>query len=898
LEESLMQRFRQDLQLAAGVGFRRHAFVALVTVGVFLCAGIAVPCAAGTLESPKAIGEGNSGTSVAAPANAVPDGGFDHRQKKPAPTGDAKALEIAIHDASELVADAQRLIEAGSLDRGEDRVREAIAVYDHLPATNAMVIFGHANCYVLLGMAANQRGDLQKAFKWWQQAVTAYEKLKAEPAVDNLVSTLKLMVEVLIKVSQNEDALSVFQKIDDVQEGANSAVRALNKNNIGVMLHRLGREREAEEQLKQAGILSESGASTAEEKARYLYNLGLTESELRHTKSAIEHYRQSLRYLEGVDHNEESRAEALAGLGQALIDDGEREAAARQFTAALRTIKQRPELRKLKAEILNGRARAMPEDTAAKKGEIVKTLRQALSLVAGQEGTEETQVTSIENLGLRLTQMGYLNETIRSYKEVLARLSQKPFKPTNDQLEDLYNNLGIYLLDGGRRSEALDSRLLGLNNAWAGMVGRLPTMTQKETLGAATDVARLANFIYSIALASPETTAPRAYEALLETKALYSEANRARQQSVFHAGPLAAGEARERYVELRHLISRRTLDSAHIEVAVSDEVLTEIASEADRLEHELIGAAKELSPDLDLSPVHARDVWSKLKPGELLIDYFKYENLDLRTRQGTGRRYGAFVLHAGGAIEAVDLGDANTVGNAVKAFRDCEAAQVAADVFNEDELAILGQSLRHLILDPVLATRDPLKRLYVAPDRVLGLFPFDALPTAKGPSGWRYLAEDVEVVHLLSGRELVRTSATRSTSNEVWLFGDPDFDATPNQRIAAFNNPSQFAGTPDPGEDGSDAKKGAVLMRRSPDSEGTGTAIPTNWQRVYSTEQIVDSAAQQAIKAGLKTRVLLGGGGFRREPLSSIVATAADVRDAWLLHEGNASRSPIWFAEF
>src|SRR5260370_5968003 len=424
-------------------------------------------------------------------AKASPEANSTHWQNPSSAQENAKALEAAIDHATQLATEAQGLIETGNLDQGQNKLREAIAAYARLPDANAVAIFGHAKCYVLLGAVANKRGDAPKAFKLLQQAASLYDRLGGESAVRNLVETLELMAQLLIKEGQMEDALTVLRKIDDVQNGADSAVRAKNKSNIGVALQRLGRQREAEEQLQQAVTLSGLGGSTAEEKADYLYNLGLTEAELGQTKSAIEHYRQSLGFLEGLDNKGESRAQTSAALAQALIDEGDLDEALRLLTLAFDAIENKPELRELKAKLFIARTLAMPDDTRGQKVAIVKILREALSLVEGQKGTEETQETCLVSLGGRLRQMGNLEEAIHTYREALARLSERPSSLTGEQLADLYNNLAGYLLESGCASEALDSFLLSLSNKWQPQSGLLPAMPQNNTYDPPANLAQL-----------------------------------------------------------------------------------------------------------------------------------------------------------------------------------------------------------------------------------------------------------------------------------------------------------------------------------------------------------------------------------------------------------------------
>ena len=76
---------------------------------------------------------------------------------------------------------------------------------------------------------------------------------------------------------------------------------------------------------------------------------------------------------------------------------------------------------------------------------------------------------------------------------------------------------------------------------------------------------------------------------------------------------------RNRYLELRRQLSRRTLDSDHSEVPVTTDALAQLAREANDREHELLS---KIGPgDLNLTrPVRTEEVMSRLKPGELLLD--------------------------------------------------------------------------------------------------------------------------------------------------------------------------------------------------------------------------------------------------------------------------------------
>jgi CHAT domain-containing protein len=318
-------------------------------------------------------------------------------------------------------------------------------------------------------------------------------------------------------------------------------------------------------------------------------------------------------------------------------------------------------------------------------------------------------------------------------------------------------------------------------------------------------------------------------------------------------------EDRNRYLELRRQLSRRTLDSSHSEVSVSTDIMAQLAQEANEREQDLVSKIGPENPN-STSPVRVEEVLSRLKPGELLLDYFSYLRFDLKTMTTAEQRYAAFVLDGTtGSARLIDLGEANPIVTAVDAFRECEKSQSdpANPSLDEDQLATFGQNLRRLVLDPLLPTQFHLNRLYVASDSILGEIPFDALPSAKAADGWHYLVEDTDVIHLSTGRDLARVRSARSTSKEAWLLGDPDFEATPNQRVLEFNKAPDAVSGEIVQARKQGAEKPALMGSFIPSGVEDDTRIPSNWPRLESTALLVSAAAQQAEKAGMTPTILL-----------------------------------------
>ncbi len=140
---------------------------------------------------------------------------------------------------------------------------------------------------------------------------------------------------------------------------------------------------------------------------------------------------------------------------------------------------------------------------------------------------------------------------------------------------------------------------------------------------------------------------------------------------------------------------------------------------------------------------------SRLAPDELLVEVVAYE-----------KHYGAFLLDHSGRLRWVDLGPARPIDSAVRdlisgandwsvslAHHETQSA-AAAEATAQEALGKLSQALA-----PLRAQLDQDKtvhRLRIAPDGLLTLVPFAALPGATG----HFLVERFAISYLSAGRDL------------------------------------------------------------------------------------------------------------------------------------------------
>ena len=203
----------------------------------------------------------------------------------------------------------------------------------------------------------------------------------------------------------------------------------------------------------------------------------------------------------------------------------------------------------------------------------------------------------------------------------------------------------------------------------------------------------------------------------------------------------------------------------------------------------------ELAP---LQMVTVADVAAALRPGEALLEYIEYRPRDFTARKWGDPHYGVFILLGGtGEVTTVDLGSAAAINQDVQMFR----ARIISAISNfrslqpsqhevrdsESGIADSSSALRSLVWQPLEKQLAGVKRVYVGPDGLLSLIPFEAMAKPSGTGGWRYLVEDKEIVYVGTGRDLARLAINRRTESadtkSAIFVSDPDFNAS-QQRIA------------------------------------------------------------------------------------------------------------------
>lgn len=209
--------------------------------------------------------------------------------------------------------------------------------------------------------------------------------------------------------------------------------------------------------------------------------------------------------------------------------------------------------------------------------------------------------------------------------------------------------------------------------------------------------------------------------------------------------------------------------------------LSRLYALADSVEVALAKRCPEYRDDRRQAQIGAADVTAHLKGGRLW-EITRYSAFDLeRVGSDSERedppRYAAFVMSETRPLQLVDLGPAAAIDSLVREFRERigEAAVIAysdAAAFHEERVQQIGRALFDLVASPLISLDGSGGPIYVAPDGMLNLVPFEVMVDKAG----RYLSETLDVRYITTGRDLVPKHQPRSMSHTAVILADPDFD--------------------------------------------------------------------------------------------------------------------------
>jgi CHAT domain-containing protein len=233
-------------------------------------------------------------------------------------------------------------------------------------------------------------------------------------------------------------------------------------------------------------------------------------------------------------------------------------------------------------------------------------------------------------------------------------------------------------------------------------------------------------------------------------------------------------EAQELSIEINRLRTRVSNLAFLPQSEISDDVRQQQISEIEFQVKDLERQLSQISGQVQIydNPVDFSHVSSLLPRGSVLVEFIRYKVFDPHEISGSSEgeeRYAAYIVTQSGEIKGVDLGSASAIDTAVKDFiTDISSANTSIGETKES-----AQILDSLMMREVRRHLGTINTIFIAPDGLLSLIPFEALVDEED----NFLVQEYQFRYLNSARDLVNLSRDSivENSNPAVLVGDPRY---------------------------------------------------------------------------------------------------------------------------
>lgn len=655
----------------------------------------------------------------------------------------------------------------GRLDAALSKIEAAKLLCNKLEGAERF----HAICLLDTGHILSDIGRYEEALQGFIEAYRLFASLEGnefEQAAciansGNAYYGLGMFTKAL---AYYEEANTLFGALDEKKKEQANCIM-----NLGLVLCDLARYEEALKALKQASTLFAFLEGTEREQAMSIMNLGNAFFGLERYEEALQHYREGYNLFSELKGTELYQANCLLNIGNSFYG-------LERYEEALGAFKE------------------------------------SGCLFAAMDGREREHASCMMNSGLILHSLKRYEEALKAHEDVaglLASLDGTELLQVKNQ-----NGIGLAYSAIGDWPNALKKGYEGYHGIWKFIIPNLPTLTEEQKITFLSNRLGVPDHVYSVSLLKGKsiTDAGRyGLDTLLLSKGLVEYAMQQEQAVFAEKAPL---EWQQEYDELQQWRREKatlvhTLNDVMHNPNVKDspeaqEVRINRAKELETMivtrEQDLAQRNTAFAAEMRIQAVDSgmvSEALARLGTDTALLEYVKYEDWDFIEDTAKETRYGVYVLRAGTNMPVgVDLGPATPIDEAVNKFRASieqlpsyigqEGALPDSEIMKEmtTECIAAGNLLRELVFDPVLTHISGCRRLFVAPDAELFLFPFEALPSPEQQqTESRYLVEDYELVYLNTGRELVRFTERHTTSqgnNTAVLVSDPALRMAPMDR--------------------------------------------------------------------------------------------------------------------
>ena len=380
------------------------------------------------------------------------------------------------------------------------------------------------------------------------------------------------------------------------------------------------------------------------------------------------------------------------------------------------------------------------------------------------------------NLALLYIRTGEAAKAEPLYRQALA-IDEKVLGPDHPEVALVLHNLATSLAAQNKPDQALPlmQRELYIENELMDQVMGFTSEIQKlEFL--AKQRSNLDIFLTLAATLSrtDNNAKDSAFAVWLKRKGAALEAQRQFQQALVLSGDPKGKAVFERLSQLCAEVTKLTFTGpGQGDVEKYQARLSKLKNDQAILEAELAKLSRNYARERNRTKADVKTVAAALPKGSALVDFAKINIFDFNAKgnakQWKPPHYIVFVLPAGfpDRLTLVDLGEAEPIEQAVSSLRT--ALHDTQDAETIDKSA---HTLQELVFTPLAAGLGEAKNIFISPDGVLNLIPFEILRDSQNQP----LIDTYTFNYVCSGRDLIGMGETPTATGPALVLGDPDFD--------------------------------------------------------------------------------------------------------------------------
>ena len=618
-----------------------------------------------------------------------------------------------------------------------------------------------------------------------------------------------------------ERSLTILEKA----LGADNPDLAIGMNNLAVLYMNEGKYAETEPLYQGAlGIAEKALGPDHPDVAKSLNNLAALYMDEGKYAEAVPLCQRALRiYEKALGPNDPNVADILSNLATLFRDQGKYAEAEPLYQRAIQISEsaQGPDHPAV-ATVVNNLALLYDDQNEFAQAEPL--YKRALSIDEKALGPDHPLVAAgLNNLGALYIRQGQYADAEPLYLRAL-RIQEKTLGPDNPDLAAGLNNLAVLYMNEGKYAEAEHLFQRDLDSLFNQFQYSFTYMTEKERLGFLETVfysfPTYFSFVHRFREKDPGLTGSM-YNLLLWEKGLVSGSVADMRRQVEASGDPEALKL------LGQLTAKRTQIAALLNVTPPNrdqwrKQIDQLKSEANEIEKALVARSSAFAENKKLERATWQQVRDALRPGEAAVEFAHFRNYEKGNWTHTSY-YAALVVtrESKDQPEYIFLGEDKQIeGDALTRFQQSVHAR---GLSLEPEAKLPGTDAYGLIWRPIEKALAGRTRIYLSPDGILNQIPLGIIPAPDG----KLLMEIYDLRLLSSTKDILLSPAPRSEAGAL-LIGDPDFDMSEEQQLAAVRKlalPQQEApaqmGALSPGDRSRDLGNGSTLPRLP----GTGAEV-------------------------------------------------------------------------